>query len=33
MSLQIYKPNKSNTCFAFSFYIGEDRKTKSPILF
>jgi len=33
MSLQIYKPNKSNTGFAFSFYIGEDRKTKSPILF
>ena len=33
MSLQIYKPNKSNTGFAFSFYIGEDRKTKMPILF
>jgi hypothetical protein len=33
MSLQIYKPNKSNTGFAFSFYMGEDRKTKLPILF
>lgn len=33
MSLQIYKPNKSNTGFAFSFYIGEDRKNKMPILF
>lgn len=33
MSLQIYKPNKSNSGFAFSFYIGEDRKNKMPILF
>ena len=33
MSLQIYKPNKSNTGFAFSFYMGEDRKNKLPILF
>tara|TARA_B100002019_G_scaffold293175_1_gene319158 strand:- start:19448 stop:19996 length:549 start_codon:yes stop_codon:yes gene_type:complete len=33
MSLQIYKPNKNNSGFAFSFYMGEDRKTKMPILF
>ena len=33
MSLQIYKPNKSNTGFAFSFYMGEDKKNKLPILF
>ena len=33
MSLQIYKPNKSNSGFAFSFYIGQDKKTKFPILF
>ena len=33
MSIQIYKPNKSNSGFAFSFYIGENYKDKSPILF
>jgi hypothetical protein len=33
MSLQIYKPNKSNTGFAFSFYIGEARGKQSPNLF
>ena len=33
MSLQIYKPNKTSSGFAFSFYMGEDRKTKMPILF
>ena len=33
MSIQIYKPNKSNTGFAFSFYIGESRKDKTPTLF
>ena len=26
MSIQIYKPNKSNTGFAFSFYMGENQK-------
>jgi hypothetical protein len=30
MSIQIYKPNKSNTGFAFSFYISENQK---PTLF
>ncbi len=33
MSLQIYKPNKSNTGFAFSFYMGEDKKNNLPVLF
>lgn len=33
MSIQIYKPNKSNAGFAFSFYIGENMKNKSPVLF
>jgi hypothetical protein len=33
MSIQIYKPNKSNSGFAFSFYTGENFKDKSPILF
>ena len=33
MSLQIYKPNKGNTGFAFSFYMGKDKKSKMPILF
>lgn len=33
MSIQIYKPNKNNNGFAFSFYIGENYKDKSPILF
>ena len=33
MSIQIYKPNKTNTGFAFSFYIGENQKDSSPIFF
>ena len=33
MSIQIYKPNKSNTGFAFSFYMGENKKDGSPSLF
>ena len=33
MSIQIYKPNKNNTGFAFSFYIGQNNKNKAPILF
>jgi len=33
MSIQIYKPNKSNTGFAFSFYIGESNKNNTCSLF
>jgi hypothetical protein len=33
MSLQIYKPNKSNTGFAFSFSMGTDRKSAEPVLY
>jgi hypothetical protein len=33
MSIQIYKPNKNNTGFAFSFYMGESQKDGSPSLF
>lgn len=33
MSIQIYKPNKNNTGFAFSFYIGEPQNGKKPNLF
>jgi hypothetical protein len=33
MSIQIYKPNKNNTGFAFSFYIGEPRGNHTPNLF
>jgi hypothetical protein len=33
MSIQIYKPNKNNTGFAFSFYIGQNNKTQNPVLF
>jgi hypothetical protein len=33
MSIQIYKPNKNNSGFAFSFYMGENFKDKTPILF
>lgn len=33
MSIQIYKPNKSNTGFAFSFYMGENQRDGSPSLF
>ena len=33
MSLQIYKPNKSNSGFAFSFSMGNDRKSGEPVLY
>jgi hypothetical protein len=33
MSIQIYKPNKSNSGFAFSFYMGENPKDQSLSLF
>ena len=33
MSLQIYKPNKSNSGFAFSFSMGDDRKSGEPVLY
>ena len=33
MSIQIYKPNKSNTGCAFSFSMGYDKKTNEPTLF
>jgi hypothetical protein len=33
MSIQIYKPNKSNTGFAFSFYMGENQRAGLPSLF
>jgi hypothetical protein len=33
MSIQIYKPNKSNNGFAFSFYIGQNQKDNSLSLF
>ena len=33
MSLQIYKPNKSNNGFAFSFSMGDDRKSGEPVLY
>ena len=33
MSIQIYKPNKSNTGSAFSFSMGYDKKTNEPTLF
>jgi len=33
MSIQIYKPNKNNTGFAFSFYMGENKKDNSASLF
>ena len=33
MSLQVYKPNKSNTGFAFSFSMGEDKKSGEPVLY
>ena len=33
MSLQIYKPNKSNKGFAFSFSMGDDRKSGEPVLY
>jgi hypothetical protein len=33
MSIQIYKPNKNNNGFAFSFYMGENPKDGSHSLF
>jgi len=33
MSIQIYKPNKNNNGFAFSFYMGENQRDGSPSLF
>jgi hypothetical protein len=33
MSIQIYKPNKSNNGFAFNFSIGIDRKSQEPVLY
>jgi hypothetical protein len=33
MSIQIYKPNKNNSGFAFSFYKGENQKDGSASLF
>lgn len=33
MSIQIYKPNRNNNGFAFSFYMGENPKDKSTSLF
>lgn len=33
MSIQIYKPNKNNNGFAFSFYIGEAKNNRNPNLF
>ena len=33
MSVNIYKPNKNNTGFAFSFSRGKDKRTGEPILY
>lgn len=33
MSIQIYKPNRNNNGFAFSFYMGENPRDKSLSLF
>jgi hypothetical protein len=33
MSIQIYKPNKNNTGFAFSFYMTNNHKDESASLF
>jgi hypothetical protein len=33
MSIQIYKPNKSNSGFGFSFSAGNDKKSGEPVLF
>ena len=33
MSIQIYKPNKSNNGFAFSFSMGDDKKSGEPVLY
>ena len=31
--ISIYKPNKSNTGFAFTFQIGFDKKSSEPVLY
>ncbi len=33
MSIQIYKPNKSNSGCGFSFSVGVDRNSQEPVLF
>lgn len=33
MSIQIYKPNKNNSGFGFSFSVGNDKKSGEPVLF
>jgi hypothetical protein len=33
MSISLYKPNKSNTGFAFSFSRGLDKKSQEPVLY
>jgi len=33
MSIQIYKPNKSNNGFAFNFSMGLERKNNEPVLY
>ena len=33
MSIQIYKPNKSNNGFAFNFSMGIDKRSSEPVLF
>ena len=33
MSIQIYKPNKDNTGFGFSFSLGKDKKSNEPVMF
>lgn len=33
MSISLYKPNKANTGFAFSFSQGLDKKSQEPVLY
>ena len=33
MSVQIYKPNKSNSGCGFSFSMGYDKNNKEPVVF
>lgn len=33
MSIQIYKPNKSNSGCGFSFTMGHDKNSKEPVVF
>jgi hypothetical protein len=33
MSIQVYKPNKNNNGFAFSFSMGDDKKSGEPVLY